>query len=228
MGYTHYWQRQPVIDNEQFNAIVRDFRKALPVLGRAGVELAGPLGDGKPVVTGEAISFNGRADCSHGARHMGVAWPAEGASGVAAGGSDGDGQAGSWAGGRLLGSRSCGGDCSHESFCLPRIVSTARADDQEHPVSDFCKTAFKPYDLAVQVCLVIARHHLGGSIKVASDGDLECWRDAMARRDQPVSADPRLRRQLRSRLGRSRPMRGLARTWFPQERPDVDDLDSGR
>jgi len=44
---------------------------------------------------------------------------------------------------------------------------------------DFCKTAFKPYDLAVQVCLVIAAHHLD-AFTVTSDGSMDEWQDAIA------------------------------------------------
>ena len=41
------------------------------------------------------------------------------------------------------------------------------------------KTAFKPYDLAVTVCLVIAKQHLGNQIVIHSDGDMENWHEAM-------------------------------------------------
>lgn len=44
----------------------------------------------------------------------------------------------------------------------------------------FCKTAFKPYDLAVQAALVVAAHYLDEAVVVSSDGSLEEWEDAIA------------------------------------------------
>jgi hypothetical protein len=65
---------------------------------------------------------------------------------------------------------------------LPRVCAV---EDEERPDAQwlyfhFCKTAYKPYDLAVQVCLVIAAHHLGDAILVSSDGSQEQWQDAIA------------------------------------------------
>jgi len=42
-----------------------------------------------------------------------------------------------------------------------------------------CKTAYKPYDLAVIICLIIAKHHLGKDLLVSSDGELSHWQDGM-------------------------------------------------
>jgi len=43
---------------------------------------------------------------------------------------------------------------------------------------NFCKTARKPYDLAVTSLLIIASQHLGDLIEVSSDGDLSDWNEA--------------------------------------------------
>jgi hypothetical protein len=56
--------------------------------------------------------------------------------------------------------------------------------DSESPTTqnglyfDFCKTAFRPYDMAVTACLVIAKHYLQDRIVVRSDGDDDQWQDA--------------------------------------------------
>ena len=43
--------------------------------------------------------------------------------------------------------------------------------------SEFCKTAFKPYDLAVITFLIIAKHHMEDRLMVSSDGTDEHWSD---------------------------------------------------
>jgi hypothetical protein len=43
---------------------------------------------------------------------------------------------------------------------------------------DSCKTGFRPYDLAVQCFLVIAKHHLGDKVMVSSEGADFLWHDA--------------------------------------------------
>ena len=47
---------------------------------------------------------------------------------------------------------------------------------------DFCKTARKPYDLAVQLCLIIAEEYSAGkfgNVIVRSDGGMSDWRPAI-------------------------------------------------
>ncbi len=43
----------------------------------------------------------------------------------------------------------------------------------------FTKTAYKPYDLAVTVALVIAKHYFKDEIMISSDGNIENWEEAM-------------------------------------------------
>jgi len=115
---------------------------------------------------------------------------------------------GSWFAGAQLSTRVCGGDCSHETFSLSQRLETTitRYDGstyEEEPSGEFSnctnldgskdqtpknevgkyfqftKTAYKPYDLAVTVCLVIAKHHLGEQITIQSDGNMENWYEAI-------------------------------------------------
>jgi hypothetical protein len=44
--------------------------------------------------------------------------------------------------------------------------------------SDSCKTGFRPYDIAVQCVLLIAKHHLKDRIQVWSGGSDYHWSDA--------------------------------------------------
>ena len=69
-----------------------------------------------------------------------------------------------------------------EPFSLVLKFDAVRA--MRHPSSDgkyarFCKTEYQPYDLAVTVCLVIAKHYLKDDISVYSDGDITHWQKAM-------------------------------------------------
>jgi hypothetical protein len=44
--------------------------------------------------------------------------------------------------------------------------------------SGWCKTAFKPYDVAVTAALLIAKHHCGEKIEITSCGSDVHWWDA--------------------------------------------------
>lgn len=208
MGYTHYFYLKPTLDEENFIKVVQDFEKMIPKLEHLGVKLAGGDGSGLPTINEDEIIFNGVAKCGHQERNLGVTWPSEKANGVASLQSqhrDGNqtlaDTEGQWFAGLKLNARTCGGDCSHETFELVRKapkdnwhkvqkkheVSYIGADNK--PVYEdektagyyfsFTKTAYKPYDLAVNVCGIIAKHNLGNQILVHSDGDLKDWSNAM-------------------------------------------------
>jgi hypothetical protein len=67
----------------------------------------------------------------------------------------------------------------HETFLLERVPSEVRqrATGLLEAFS-FCKTAMKPYDVIVCAVLIAARHHLGGLIRVSSDGGEDEWEAA--------------------------------------------------
>jgi len=196
MGYTHYWYRPKEIRPEVFKKIVDDFKKLLPIFKMLDVQLAGPLGEGEPIINYEEVSFNGNHNCGHPKIGLGIAWPDDNVRPGVAISAEGA-ISGSWFAGALLNQRTCGGDCSHETFSFPR-----RLDEKEKPLGevlfydeggnpiytekekvgkyfDFCKTAFKPYDLAVNAFLIIAKHYLGRDLIVESDGDIPQWIDAI-------------------------------------------------
>ena len=56
------------------------------------------------------------------------------------------------------------GTLAHEDFIL-------REHFNQNEGFNFCKTAQKPYDLAVTACLAVLKYRLGNAIIVESDGD---------------------------------------------------------
>jgi len=212
MGYTHYLYQERVLNKENFSKVVRDFKKLIPVFENMGIKLADWDGKGKPKITDSSIRFNGDENCGHEERDLGITWPAKGARGVNMAYEKGEevettdtimsqltGEptklrandsdvGGTWFAGCKLNERTCGGDCSHESFVLKRTYrklydGQAPCDRKDEPEYgkwfSCCKTAFKPYDLAVISCLIIAKHYLGDQVLVHSDGELEHWEDGM-------------------------------------------------
>ena len=221
MGYTHYWKRVEKFDKEKFEKVVKDFKAVLKHLSEF-VPLADGFGKGEPMIDSKTICFNGVENCGHADRNLGITWPEKDASGIAfvverykdiptrtlltllcgqeeeLAVNDSD-VSGTWFAGLKLKHRSCGGDCSHETFGLPLEIEK---EDWQKPIGrishydqygkpvynnakevgryfEFCKTAYKPYDLAVIICLIIAKHYLAEDILVASDGTLDNWRDGM-------------------------------------------------
>ncbi len=114
MGYTHYWDRPKKIDRTTYAAIMRDVAKILQVCQDRGIPLGDAMGVGSPRITANTLRFNGLEHCGHPQKDLGIAWPADHAGGAA----DSSKPVGQWFGGALLEMRTCGGDCSHESFCF--------------------------------------------------------------------------------------------------------------
>ena len=147
------------------------------------MKLGNGLGEGKPVINNSEVIFNGLRDCGHPKNpSIVIPWPA---ATVKPGVAPNPCQAvvGSWFAGVVLNQRVCNGDCSYETFYFPRVLPDTYEPcrDQRHAGKyfQFCKTAFRPYDLAVTAFLVIAKHHLAGRILVESDGTIMHWMDAV-------------------------------------------------
>ena len=168
MDYTHRWERPQTIAPTTFNTITEDFRQVLPALEAAGSPIANAYGFEDPELTADYVRFNGVANCGH-TRNPAVrlAGPMKDAFGIG----DNCGM------GSALPYRTCNGDCSYESLWFDRSLEPGRRDD-DGIYSGFCKTAFRPYDLAVTVFLMIAKHHLGELFHVGTDGDSQQWIDA--------------------------------------------------
>lgn len=180
MGYTHYWYRRKTYDTETFKRVVDDFKKILPVMAKEyGLKLAGPDGTGEPVINEDEISFNGARNCGHPKRYeLVIPWPSEDAGGVMVDGCD---IKGCWFAGVIVETRICNGDCSYESFLFERDRKICFEWEEPRKGDlwfDFCKTGFRPYDLAVTAVLLIAKHYFGNDIEVYSDGKEVHWFDA--------------------------------------------------
>ena len=180
MGYTHYWYREKEIDKGVFQKIVDDFKKLLPEFQKMGLKLAGGSGEGDPVITYEKVVFNGSSHCGHtGNPNLMIPWPSPKATGVANDGEDV--KSGTWFAGDTLNARQCNGDCSYETFCFERVFTDCykgqKPDRESGMWFAFCKTAFRPYDFVVNCFLIIAKHHMGKLLIVASDGQEELWAD---------------------------------------------------
>lgn len=200
MGYTHYWYRDAVIDVDVFKKIVRDFKIIAEHLRAIGVPLADGLGKGYPELNDEIVCFNGPEKCGHPKNHnVVIPLPSETASGIGVSNSQ-QAICGTWFAGATINSRCCNGDCSYETFHFPRIMKPR--SDWDKPVSEInyykengtpvyndkrvvgkwfacCKTAYRPYDLAVNCFLIIAKHYLGDKILVHSDGEIQHWMDGI-------------------------------------------------
>jgi hypothetical protein len=176
VGYCHYWEIEREIDRESFARIVSDLQRIVLVLDDLGVRLAGPVGEDPPEIDAEHIAFNGLWHCGHlKNQRIVIPFPSASAAGV---GESIDAVEGSYFGiGTLLRHRACDGNCSYETFTLKR-----KSDDFDRlcngRYSDSCKTGFRPYDLAVQCTLLIAKYHLGDRIQVWSGGSDFHWNDA--------------------------------------------------
>lgn len=177
MGYTHYWYRPLSIEPKIFGAICEDFSRIVLALDDLGVKLANGRGEGAPEITPDQIWFNGVEKCGHAQNEaVSIPWPAPKAAGVNA---DREPIAGQWFAGAFLSTRACNGDCSYESVDFPREMD--RSGYLQKNAADpglyftCCKTAYRPYDLAVTALLIIAKHHMGNDIIVSSDGEDENW-----------------------------------------------------
>ena len=201
MGYTQNYCVAEEFDAEAFAKVATDFKKMVTVLKHLGVTLADEMGENYPTVSPTEISFNGLAKCGHVKHELGIAWPSKTASGASKNGIDAElveivNSVGFV--GVKSDTRVCDGDCSHESFSLkqkyqieylqdngtvhimePLTSENANSYNKIGKHIDSTKTAYKPYDLAVTTCLVIAKHHLGDDIIVESDGTIENWQEAM-------------------------------------------------
>jgi len=176
MGYCHYWEIDAEIDQESFSSVIADFNRMVLTLDDLGVRLAGPLGEGLPVIDTDSIAFNGVWHCGHAKNEeIVIPFPVTDASGV---GSSIDAVESSYFGmGTLLRHRTCDGNCSYETFSFSRRCGDA-AKLVNGRLADSCKTAFRPYDLAVQCLLLIAKHRLKDRIGVWSGGNDCHWNDS--------------------------------------------------
>lgn len=180
MGYTHYYYQKPTIDPQAFIEIGKDFEKMISVMDHLGVKLGDYGGQNVPLINAHDLAFNGLEKCGHEKHDIGLAWPSQSAKGVKPDHTFNqlaELTKGNWFAGRELETRVCGGDCSYETFAITQQIPEEQMQNvKENGYSFNCtKTNYKPYDLAVNVVLIIAKHHLKNDIVVYSDGDDSNW-----------------------------------------------------
>jgi len=68
----------------------------------------------------------------------------------------------------------------YETFHVERryVKDSYEQTDEQGRYFSFCKTAQNPYDIVVQIALILLKYHLGDKINVLSDGELEDWKQA--------------------------------------------------
>ena len=76
------------------------------------------------------------------------------------------------------------GNQGHETFVLFKKKPKQEAWQRNSPPNDnkyfyFCKTAHKPYDVAVGLVLLIVNKHAKEVLEIISDGDWECEWDVI-------------------------------------------------
>ena len=88
--------------------------------------------------------------------------------------------------------RCCNGDCSYESLWWEPCVPEERAEGER--AGKLTETAFRPYDLAVNAFLLIAKHHLGSELSVSTDREGAQWKDAseLSKRELGYSAEAKI------------------------------------
>jgi len=178
MGYTHYWYRKENLDKTRFKLAVDDCRKICDVLP---IPLGDGSGEGEPVFADIELCFNGSIHSESLAKaDISIPWPAsKDSEGI---GVIGDNPAnGHWFAGDLLDSRCCDeqGDGSYETFCIEQYMKRPEFQSSNESLAfDCCKTAFRPYDLNVQCCLIVFKNYFDGDFKVRSDGESENWNEA--------------------------------------------------
>jgi hypothetical protein len=173
MGYTHYWHRRgSKLDPERFQQFVADCER---IYRKSEIPLAGWDGTGNPVFSAKEVAFNGWRACGHDRRDLGSMWPAAEAQG---GINPHAQQYGTWFAGALLSQRTCDGDCSHETFRIRQYARRQPWEPKGEALFAFCKTAYKPYDILVTGCLIIAQHYFPCQVRISSDGESKDWEDA--------------------------------------------------
>lgn len=157
MGYTHYWTQKKTIKSADWIEIQAACIRIIAAAVQSGVRIAGADGTGSPLLNTETISFNGdgKEDCSYSYT--------------------------SSFDGTLRRVEQFG---AHESFWLDRKLQ--RDENERSPNNGklikwtFCKTARKPYDVAVTAIGCCLESIWPNYFEFTSDGHLNDWQAGLA------------------------------------------------
>lgn len=161
MGYTHYYYRTPELDKDKFKAAVTDIRKVVAALPSVNPQTAQMCYPEGDDTDVKLANWDGEVGTEPKITDELVSF-----NGV--------------------------GDDSHETFVIEQAFEAPshRPDPDEDGLHfAFCKTARKPYDIAVTASLAVLKHHLGDAIRVSSDGRFNEWGDGLALAKQATGLD---------------------------------------
>ena len=191
MGYTHYYYLPKEMEQEKFDKLAADARKIFDYCTEElGIDLGDGWGEGKPVVDKNKIIFNGSVAQRTGVwttnEQISIPWPSD-IAGIAPEIADpsADKTDGHWFAGDLLTQRVAPinnatgkGSGNYETLAIERMNKHREWEaDQDNPlVFDFCKTAYRPYDLTCTAVLIALKHYFP-ECKIKSDGNDKDWVD---------------------------------------------------
>lgn len=183
MGYSHGFHRVQVFPDDAFARFAGDTRRIIEAAEAEGICIAGWRGRGEPTVTADDVRFNGSERQPSGrwttTEEIHIAWPSETA-GLAEPDPDPIGEKVERKALDMVTQHVCSidpqtgmgyGKC--ETFAVPRVYQPPEwaepMEDGRWPI--WCKTAFRPYDIAVTACLIALAYRMPpGTVDVGSDG----------------------------------------------------------
>ena len=195
MGYTHYWYTVPELPTDKWQSFKKDCKAILAYCEELGIAIGDFGGNekSKPVINDNELGFNGRDDQEAGIwtteQDIIIPWPSPSASIKEMTADPINKTEGNWFAGDLVSQRVAPirdgkGSGSYETFCIERKQEVkeqwlkSKKDDPKYgKLFAFCKTAYRPYDLAVTACLIAAKQHFGNDIYLSTDGDDKDWMD---------------------------------------------------
>lgn len=160
MGYTHYFHHTRRFTNAQWAEVMTDLNRIAATARAEGITLADGFGESE-------LPAKGSESVTDGPRYLPDQRDESGEKFVSFNGLGEDG---------------------HETFILfQNRAPLLPHQDKARRGWDFCKTARKPYDVAVTACLCYLESVYPGQISAESDGAAEDWQDglALARRALP-------------------------------------------
>lgn len=191
MGYSHYLYTPKEIKKRTWNKITKDVKIVLEYIDtQMGVKLANGSGEPNtsPDIDGQCICFNGSDAQPAGLwttnENISLPWPSNSASITDTDESPiSEKTDGTWFAGDLVSQRVAPvdnltglGSGSYETCYIDRI-SEGHFVDREKLYFSCCKTAYRPYDIAVTAVYLIVKHYVPECI-VRTDGKDKDWLDA--------------------------------------------------
>ncbi len=182
MGYTHYFDRPSEI--KHFGSIALAVKICCQEVRALGIDIVGGHGepDSEPEFSFDRIWFNGSSNQKRGDwtadGQFGITWPSDKNKAIPEGNTLVTGQ---WFGGAELEKRIApNGDGSHETLHISRIYEIEEWSEQDEVGNyfDFCKTAYKPYDILVMCAYLITTAYDDRCV-IHSDGVAIEWEIAV-------------------------------------------------